>query len=72
MNAKKGVASKYYVIGLSILEAITIYHALVYFCVVLLATLFHTVTNLDLSLEKTNPTKNPSKNGLITSLINGA
>lgn len=64
--------SKRYVIGLSILEAITIYHVLVYFCVVLLVTLFHTVTNLDLPLEKTNPTKNPSKNGLITILINGA
>lgn len=64
--------SECYVIGSSILEAITIYHVLVYFCVVLLVTLFHTVTNLDLSLEKTNPTKNPSKNGLIRIVINGA
>lgn len=64
--------SKCYVMSLSILEAITIYHVLVYFSVVLLVTLFHAVTNLDLSLEKTNPTKNPSKNGLITILINGA
>lgn len=65
------ILSERYVIRLSILEAITIYHVLVYFCVVLV-TLLHTVTNLDLSLEKTNPTKNPSKNGLITVLINRA
>lgn len=53
--------SECYAIGLSILETITIYHVLVYFYVVLLVTLFHRITNLDLSLEKTNPTKIQAK-----------
>jgi len=75
VNARKGVVLKGYllnVIGLNILAEIMIYSIVVYFCVVLQVILVYIVTNLDLSRERINPTKNANISVLINTFINGA